>query len=314
MKKRNLLAAAGLSLVSLGLTAAPAGAASYANDDLLLAFYATGGKGSSTSLVVDIGPASTYRDASSELFLSSIQADLINAFGANWATRGDVLWGVFGSSYNATVGADGPWTLYAVRAQGTVGTQAKSYNLGSIATQDKPGTHIHDLGAAYKLTGTASGLTVGVNPAVSVQDSSADNDFAGYQTNGGGTSFGYFNSALGRFANGVAGSALDLFRMPTGASDQTGTYKGTFTIGTDGVVRYSLVANPDPTPTPTPAPTATPAPEPVGKTPAQIQKQIKKVKAQLKAAKKIDDPAKKKAKLKKLKKKLQKLKKQLSAA
>jgi len=312
MKKRNLLAAIGLSLVSLGLTAAPAGATSYANDDLLLAFYATGGEGATTSLVIDIGQASLYRDAAGELFLGSIKTDLENAFGSDWATRGDVFWGVFGTSYSATVGADGPWTLYGVRAQTSVGTQAQAFNLGSIATQSQPGTRIHDLGDAYALTGTATGLTVGANPAVSVQDSSADNDFAEYQSNAGGTSFGYFNSALGNFANGVVGSAVDLFRMPTGASTAKGTYEGTFTIGSNGVVRFSIVTNPAPTPTPTPAPIATPTPTPV-KDIASIQKHIKAIQKQLQAAKKIEDAAARAKKIKALKKQLKKFQQQLNA-
>jgi hypothetical protein len=314
MKKTNLLAALGLSLVGLGLTAAPTHAASYANNDLLVAFYATGGEGSTTSVVLDIGPASTYRNAAGEIFLGSIGTDLVNAFGADWFTRGDVFWGVFGSTYSAAADGDAAWTLYAGRAQTTIGTQATGFSRGSVATQSQPGTRIHDLGDAYALTGSASGLTVGVNPAASIQDSSADNDFAEYQSNAGGTSFGYFQSALANFAGGAASSAVDLFRMTTqdGAITNAGDYEGTFTVGSNGVVRFSTVPNPSPTPTPTPAPTATPTPEP-GKTPAQIQKQIKSVKKQLKAAKKIDDAAKKKKKIKALKKKLKKLQQQLQS-
>jgi len=311
MKKRNLLAAVGLSLVGLGLTAAPAGATSYANDDLLLAFYATNGEGVGNSLVIDIGQAALYRDAVGELFLGSIKTDLDNAF-PGWETRGDVFWGVFGTSYNATVGTDGPWTLYGVRAQAVIGTQAQAFNLGSVYTQSNPGTLIHQLGTAYALTGTTTGLTVGANPAVSIQDPSANHDFAEYQSNAGGTSFGYFNSALGNFDGGVVGSAVDLFRMPTGASTAKGTYEGTFTIGVDGVVRYSLVTNPDPTPTPTPTPTATPSPTP-GKDIAAIKKHIAAIKKQLKAAQKIEDAAARAKKIKALKKKLKKFQQQLSA-
>jgi len=308
MKKNNLLAAIGLSLVGLGLTAAPMSAATYANNDLLVAFYATGGEGSTTSVVLNIGPAATYRDAASEIFIGSIGGDLVNAFGPDWFNRGDVFWGVFGSSYSATVGTDGPWTLYSGRAQSVFGTQAPGYSQGSVATQSQSGTRIHDLGDAYALTGVASGLTVGVNAKASIQDASADNDFAEYQSNGGGTSFSYFQSALANFANGANSSAVDLFRMVTqaGAITDKGSYEGTFTIGVDGVVRFSTVPNPSPTP----APTATPAPNPTVDT-AAIQKQIKKINAQIKKAKQIEDPVKKKKKLAALKKKLKKLKQKL---
>lgn len=316
MIKRNLLATLGLTLVGLGLTTATTKALTYANDDLLLAFYATSGQGSSTSVVFNIGQASTYRDASGELFLGvgSIAADLKARYGSDWATRSDLHWGVFGAAYNAAVGSDPAWTLYGSRVQTTIGTQTQAYNLGSIATQSQPATRLKDSGDAYGATGTATGLTAGINAAAAIQDASADNDFASYQSNNGGTSFAYFNNALADFANGVASSAVDLFRMPTGASASKGAYKGTFTIGSDGVVRFSTVPNPSPTPSPTPvATTPTPTPEP-GLPPAAIKaikKQIAKVQADIKKALQIDDPARRAKKLKQLKKKLQRLKAEL---
>jgi hypothetical protein len=308
MKKNNLLAAIGLSFVGLGLMAAPMRAATYANNDLLVAFYATGGEGSTTSVVLNIGPASGYVAATGDIFLGSIGGDLVNAFGPEWFTRDDVHWGVFGSTYSADTGGDAAWTLYAGRAQSVFGTQSQGYSRGSVSTQSQPGTRIHDLGDAYKLTGTASGLVAGVNPKASIQDASADNDFAEYQSNFGGTSFSYFQGALADFTNGAANSAVDLFKMvtQTGAITEKGDYKGTFTVGVDGVVRFSKVPNPSPTP----EPTATPTTEPTVNV-AAIQKQIKKVQAQIKKAKQIDDPAKKKKQLAALKKKLKKLQQKL---
>lgn len=316
MKKRNLLAAAVLSLIGLGTAAVPARAATtYANDDLLLAFYATGGEGSTTSIVLNIGPASLYRDASGEFLLSvgSIATDLANTFGPDWFTREDVHWGVFGTTYNTVVGDDTAWTLYGARAQTTIGTQAQAFTRFGEATQSQPGTRIKDLGDAYATTGAARGLTVGSNTSASLQDASADNDFAGYQTNSGGTSFGYFNSALGSFGDGVDGTRLDLFRMLTSSTSEAGSYVGTFTIGTDGVVRFSKVPDPDPTPTPSPTPTATPN-TPSGPPKATVLKQITLVKKQIAAAKKIKNPKAKAKKLKALKKKLQKLQQQLKSA
>jgi len=314
MMKRNLLATLGLSLVGLGLTMASSKALTYSNDDLLLAFYT---ESDSTSVVFNIGQASTYRDASGERFLSigSVAADLKAQFGDDWATRGDLHWGVFGTSYNTAVGTDAAWTLYASRVQTTIGSQTQPYNLGSIAAQSQPATRIKDSGDAYAATGTITGLTAGANAAAAVQSASADNDFGGYQTGEGGTSYSYFSNALADFANGVVGSAVDLFRMPTGSSTSKGTYTGTFTVGSDGVVRFSTVSNPSPTPTPTPVVTTpTPAPTPAGLSPAAIKtikKQIAKVQADIKKAKKIDDAQQRAKKLKALKKKLSQLKNKL---
>jgi hypothetical protein len=250
MKKQNLFATLGVALVSLGFSASPARALTYVQGDMLLGFYATGGEGSSTSVVLNIGQASLYRDhagAPFNLSIGSIQTDLVNAFGADWKSRGDVLWGVYGGNWNAAVGSDSLYTLYGVRERSTADIQAQAYNLGSAATQSQPSTKIKDFGEAYALTGTASGLTTGVNPFASIQSSFADNDFAEYQTNNGGTSFGYFQAALGDFTNGTSGSVLDLFRMQTGSSSSKGTYEGSFTISDSGIVTFGVVAVPEPT-------------------------------------------------------------------
>jgi hypothetical protein len=81
-----------------------------------------------------------------------------------------------------------------------------------------------------------------------VQPSSLDNDYAQYQANGGSTSFGYFNGALGNFADGTSGTQLDLFRMQTGSSSLQGTYEGTFSINNSGTVTFSSSVTPVPEP------------------------------------------------------------------
>lgn len=244
MKKRNLLTGA-LALLSVGLAAFPAKALNYNANDLLLGFYATGGTGASQSLVVNLGQAANFLDLNSgatiQLSLGNLGADLTAVFGANWNTRSDVKWGVFGTTYGDAVGSDPAYTLYGTRKEGTVGILAQPYNRGSQATQSQPSTRIRDLGLAY-----ASGSATANSPTATVQTSSMANDFAGFQANNGALSFNYFNLSLADFANGPAGSRADLFRMVTGSSSLKGTYEGTFSLDNAGNVTFA-------TPVPEPA-------------------------------------------------------------
>ena len=237
VKKRNLLTAA-LALTCASLTAFSAKALTYNAGDLLLGFYATGGTGSDKSLVVNLGQASNFIDladgTSIVLSLGNIGQDLIDTFGASWNTRSDVKWGVFGTTYAEVVGDDPAHTLYGTRRESTPGTLAQAYNRGSLSTQSQPSTRIRDLGNLY-----ASGSATANSGVATIQPTSANNDFAGFQTNSGTLSFGYFNGALANFGDGTANSFSDLFRMETGSSSLKGTYEGKFSLSDAGVVTYA---------------------------------------------------------------------------
>jgi hypothetical protein len=154
-----------------------------------------------------------------------------------------VKWGIFATSYNVVVGSDAVHTLYATKPESTIGTPVTSYKLGSAATQSQAAAKIYSFGGSYAQSVATGNSTVGT-----IQDSSINNDFAQWQSApNGANSFGYFNGALGDFTNGTAGTALDLFRMPTGSSSSFGTYEGTFTINNAGAIRFSnLAAVPEP--------------------------------------------------------------------
>lgn len=241
MKFLNLTLALGLAVV--GLAVAPVRAAlTYNPGDLLLGFYAQSGQGASESVVVNLGPASQFRDFTGTSFdltsVGSIKMDLVATYGADWSTRSDLKWGVFGTTYDATVGSDPAYTLYATKPEGTIGVVANAYNRGSQATQSQPSTRIKDVADLF------AGGTAGNNPRATVQSSSMPNDFGEFQTNNGNLSFGYFNVAMGNFGNGPAGTALDLFRMQTGSSSSKGTYEGTFTIDDAGMIHFTAVPEP----------------------------------------------------------------------
>lgn len=242
MKKRNLLTGV-LALTGLSLMTFSAKALTYSADDLLLGFYATGGTGSDKSLVVNLGQASNFlsleEGSTIQLSLGDLGQDLVAAFGANWKNRADVKWGVFGTTFTVTVGEDGPHTLYGTRKEDPAGTLAQAYSRGSAATQSQVSTRIKDLGGLY-----ATGEATPNSPVATVQSTSLNNDFAGFQANNGTLSFGYFNGALADFGNGTSGSRSDLFRLLTGSSSLKGTYEGAFSISDSGVVSFTAVPEP----------------------------------------------------------------------
>src|ERR1017187_4474569 len=83
-----------LASVALLTPAVRAGTVSAQLDDLILGFRASGGTGAGVNLEVDLGSISNfYNGASSSLNLSNLVIqDLIDTYGANWASRTDLFW------------------------------------------------------------------------------------------------------------------------------------------------------------------------------------------------------------------------------
>lgn len=232
--------------ITLLAPALPTRAAAFVNDgELFIGFYADGGQGSSESLLVNIGSAATFRDATTSFTLSSVGSfatDLANTYGSDWNTRVDLYWGVYGTNYDITgngtpVNGDPQYTLYGTKSQAVLGTVTTPFNRATTATQSIPSSFMYDVS---NQTGVA-----GSNSKVLIQTESAlNNDFKKFQT--GAVAFnGYFQASLGNFGDGTAGTALDLFRMQVRTSPgQVGTYEGTFTISNTGIVTFTAVPEP----------------------------------------------------------------------
>lgn len=230
-KAISLLAAAGMALAS---TAVNAATTAYLNGDIFLGFSQTG---NSNSLVINIGQASGYRDGTTigALSLGNLGADLTSWWtnqsnGATaWYNDSTVTWGVVGTIQGAT-GGDAASTLYASKPESVFGTAETSYARAALATQNIARSNIVSMSSAY--TGQTS--TANSNVAL-LQANSVSNSWDSW--NPGGISFSYFSGLEGNFGSGVASSALDLFRMPTGSG--AGTYEGSFTISDTGTVSFS---------------------------------------------------------------------------
>lgn len=239
-------------------------AATYTAGDLLLGFVAGGGQGSDSTLVVNLGSASSYRNAfdshSNSLAIVNIGNQLSAQFGANWYERADLYVSLFGTpSAGATsstlYNGDPSRTLYVSQARNAVDTLGSASSAGwglsgSTAFTDSAG------GILNTSTRFAATTSDPVNVAI-IPDSDANtlDEFTRPTTN---VSFGNFNDGIeatfgtGAFGTyGPAGSveaALDLYRLQArnniagqyglGESTTDGVYKGTFTIGQNGAVSY----------------------------------------------------------------------------
>lgn len=234
-----------------------AAAVVYTDGDLFVGFHATGGQGATQAYLINIGQASTYRDAavgsSSTLSLGNIGIDLTAIYGSTWNTRADLFWGITGAIAVATAG-DPANTLYATKAQTQVGTLESGWARRSNSAQT---------GTVSKIQGIASGYlndqqgSTDTNSSLAIIENTSDpNNWASYQPGGfnstAGSSLGVFTPTIeGSFAGGTAGSRLDLFRMVrTGIDDGTGsltglgTYEATFSIADNGAIGYLVVPEP----------------------------------------------------------------------
>ena len=233
-----------LPLALIGLSS-PLHAAPYTPGDIFMGFRIDGG---TQCYLINIGQVSLYKTPSSSSFavsIGNIGADLTAIYGANWHSNSSVHWAVMGTNTNTTTATAGDpgRTLYASKAELTFGTQEVPWNRGATGTQSAPASKL--MGLAGAPLGFA-GYAVTANSSVAVIQTASDAaSYASYQPGGsainsGGTSYSYWNpSNEGDFGAGAAGAALDLFRMQTGTSSQLGSYLGTFTITSAGVVNFS---------------------------------------------------------------------------
>jgi len=241
-----LLALAGT--VSAVLTAPAALVATPANGDLFLGFRASGGQGGSVSYLVNLGTNNQFRTIGSgagtavpgDTFTLStpgdIGADLVTAFGSNWATRADLFWGVFG------VSTSGSSTIFGSREQIPFGLPSLAYSPLSSGDRNSTASQISSVisqpggftGAESTTNSTVATLQTNTGNA-----SSYNKQVATAGTSDFGTVSGW-NSIEGDFGDGTAGTALDLYRLAGTTSERLGT----FNLSNSGSLGFTAVPEP----------------------------------------------------------------------
>lgn len=206
--------------------------------DVFLGVRATADPGSGESYIVNLGNISVFAGATPNQViplntLGDIGLDLTAKFGVNWHTRGDLLWGVFGS-----VNASNP-VVFASRAQVPFGTPATLFPALNLAARGATNTRIVTVLDSYLLLPVTGNAPTGVfQPNNGVASS-----YATQVGTTGTTDFGSLSqwaSIEGSFAGGAANTALDLFRFTGNPTDGDLVKSlGTFTINTSGNLTFT---------------------------------------------------------------------------
>lgn len=238
----------------------------YQKGDLVLYFQQEGG---ANTIYANLGNAALlFRGSASGpgaanlLNFIDINAALVSAFGAGWASDPTVYAGaagVFSTSSIGTTVTDGdpPRTVYVSRQRGAVGTvgQASSTAWSVLSGSTGMSTSSSNIDSMNNVLENNYTTAVAVSPtSVSSIDNTNQNPFlaAGIQGNGFETFPGGVQQvgSAGTFGSfGPAGTvefALDLYRIlaRTGLAGQVsgsqynGSYEGTITINTSGQVSF----------------------------------------------------------------------------
>ena len=265
--KKHLLTM--FTMAGILVAASSVNAASIVNGDLLLGFRVTGGTGAGTDLIVragasgaaGIGNAVTFRDATTNIAtVVDVGAELAAIYGAGWATRSDLSWGVVG-------------VRSATASNGSAGngqTPGRSPFIGIAQSSSNPAVQSSaapDLSAASSLrtnisneantinTNFAATADTGISSAEAIYLSSSLG--AGW-TDRQSTSFTLPGGTEVSNANGIDNTGLDLYWITntnTGAQDNgsavtstvgQGIYQGSFQISDAGVVSFNVTAVPEP--------------------------------------------------------------------
>jgi hypothetical protein len=265
MKHCALLVASSSLLAAFSASAANT---FYSAGDLVLFFQQVGG---SNTVYADLGKAADYRGAAvgadaspntAHINFLDLSTTLTDAFGPGWASNSTVyagLAGVWSTSATSLITQDGDpsRTLYVSASRDSVGTVASANSTAWAIGGD---TAMSDAASGIEAQNNAFNTQANATVAILTTDVSqigVQNPFVtapGFV--GQGPAFGTFDggvqqqgsaSKFGTF--GLAGDveyALDLYRIvaTTGLAGEvagplrSGTFEGTFTVGTNGMVSY----------------------------------------------------------------------------
>ena len=247
MKPKNQLLRVALLALASGvagtLSSAGAVVADPQNGDIFLGFRADGGTGGSTSYLINLGQNTQFQNATPgttiTLSLGDIAADLAATYGAGWADRADLHWGVFGVRNSSSP------SVYA--SQERADTDIQTGNWPALDLPARTGTasqisSVIDQIGGYRGQQATSNSLVGIFQS----NSAAASSYAKQVNTDGTTDFGslsQWGSIEGSFGSGSEGTVLDFYRL-SGSSTSPVSYLGNFTITDSGTVTFNAVPEP----------------------------------------------------------------------
>ncbi|GEP44323.1 Calx-beta domain-containing protein [Brevifollis gellanilyticus] len=219
---------AGLSIASATTVTTPD------NGDVFLGVRASGGQGSGVSLLINLADDTALKNAAagSTQSLGNFEAALTTAFGANWATRSDVSWGVFGAR-NLT----NP-VVYGSRPQSPVGFPATAYAEQDLTQRTSTKNQVVSVTEAYALLDQFSS-----SANIALQTNSLNSGSYSFQVGAAGTtdfgSLSQWTTIEGDFSAGVSGTVLDFFLYGGTPSLPATSRLGSFEISSTGAVSFT---------------------------------------------------------------------------
>jgi hypothetical protein len=263
MKRLLTTTLLGLSSIALIATSAQAQTVSTSIGDLVLGFRVTDGLGlgATQNLEVDLGKMSTLTSlaAGQTLTLGGLSsADLSSIYGANWATRSDLVFGAVGGDGRTSTHVPGfpVSTIWATEAETAPGVLSTPYNNGSHFAQNNVAGLYETMVVAGLDTGKLFGATSTPNSATA---SNIAAGLAGSWTSQlqfqPGVEFAYFQSppfnSLEQNVNNIGTgnfAVADLWQLiPTDKTGAGTTLLGQLDLSTSGVLTF-VKASPVPEP------------------------------------------------------------------
>jgi len=232
-----------LALSAGVLTASASGVSVASENDLILGFSNSSGTGSTLNLEIDLGQASNFYGVSGTEILGGLaEADLAATYGANWNTLSTLTWGVAGttgSGAGTTIGGNSILkdTLWATRAETTVGLQSSAWIGGTTFGQQGAANKIANLYAASPV-GLSGALATGNSATAAVIGTSAGGSW-NTEVGTSAAAFTFLNPS-NLFTNGTNatfGEVSDLYEVQPDSS--AGVYLGSFGLTNAGVLEFS---------------------------------------------------------------------------
>lgn len=234
---KKLILSSVLALVAAAAATSSASAQVVLNSgDLILSFRITSGSGTgaTTNLEVDLGAATNFEGLAPGTVLSLNSgsgsnpglnvADLVATYGANWATRADLSFGVTGATTNLNTGANSVWI-------GTPNGTNKPNNAFDLSTLEGQAVGIYS-----NLTGTGNSSTTGTAPA----DPNSSGNYTGtVRPTGATTDYNFFNYTTENSVQKGSPAKLELFSMVEGNTNKSKD-DGYFLLSSNGTLTFNV--------------------------------------------------------------------------
>lgn len=231
------------ALSSMVASAAPV--PSWVNGDIFLGIRASGSPDPDYSYLVKLGNDSTSFNSSGVLALGNLNADLAdpNKYGANWSSRADLYWGIFGVRNPV-----GDPVLYVSRQRSSPSSPASPWSTLSSSRRRSTASVLNTV--IQSTSGVPSGyggLQATPNSPVAAFQTTTGSELSPqasykYQVTTGANDFGStsgWSNIEGNFGAGAAATVLDVFRISDPDTDTGVTLFGTFTITSAGVITFT---------------------------------------------------------------------------